>query len=70
YSHAGIRINKGLLPPQDYESTRDSLTPVLRGISGTENCGNLVEWVAKREDLYSGPFLEKYPDILFKLRIP
>jgi hypothetical protein len=27
-----------------------------------------VEWVVEREDLYEGPYLKKYPDILFKLK--
>jgi len=27
-----------------------------------------IEWCRKREEVYDGPYIDKYPDILFKLK--
>lgn len=65
YSYAGIRINRNLAS-DSYESIRDDLIELLLSIRGPEG-EKLVEWAIRREDLYRGDHIAKYPDIIFKL---
>ncbi|MCG2829232.1 alkaline phosphatase family protein [Methanothermobacter sp. K4] len=64
YSYAGIRINKEVI--DSYDSLREELIDLLLSIKDPKG-KKLVEWAARREDVYEGDHLEKYPEILFKL---
>ena len=65
YSYAGIRIRKDF-EPEKYDSLCQSVIGLLLDIRDPSS-KKIVEWAIKRNELYQGPFLSKYPDILFKL---
>jgi predicted AlkP superfamily phosphohydrolase/phosphomutase len=49
----------------EYEALRERLAKELLAMTDPDTGGKIVKQVFKREDLYSGPFLEKAPDLLF-----
>lgn len=63
YSYAGIRIND---MKSDYEDLRDDIIKLLLSLRGPDG-EKIVEWAKKRENLYSGAQIDKYPDVVFKL---
>jgi predicted AlkP superfamily phosphohydrolase/phosphomutase len=69
YTYGGIFIARDKLAAGDaYAAVRED---VMRSISAAANSavdGNVIEWIRPREQLYEGPHINKYPDILFKLR--
>ena len=68
YSYAGIRINRDVVSSSSYEEIRQSIMNILIDIKDPKSSEPLIEWTMRREELYGGPFLHSYPDILFKLR--
>ena len=68
YSYAGIKIKRDDMNEGEYEITRAQLINVLSDIKDPTTSENIVEWAIKREELYNGPNLSKYPDVIFKLR--
>lgn len=50
----------------DYEKLRDEIIALLLGVRDIRG-RELFLWVKRREELYSGPYLEKLPDILFEM---
>jgi len=59
----GVCINKDSV--DDYESFREQLMDELSEI---EHDGEKVfTWLCKREDHYSGEFIDRYPDILYEM---
>ncbi|TAJ45181.1 hypothetical protein CUJ86_00035 [Methanofollis fontis] len=68
YSYAGIRIDREFLPADQYEEIRRQIFTELPEIRDPDTGERIVEWVKSRENVYTGPYLEKYPDVLFKLR--
>jgi len=59
----GICINKELV--DDYDSFRDQLMTELGEV---EHEGEkMFTWIRKREDLYSGELIDRYPDILYEM---
>lgn len=67
YCYAGVRVKESA-QSSTYEQTRLFIINVLKQIRDPVTGRKIVKWVMKREDLYEGPHLSKYPDILFKLR--
>jgi predicted AlkP superfamily phosphohydrolase/phosphomutase len=68
----GIEINlrgrqpQGIVEPgSDYEQVRDFIVGQLRRVKDPGSGVPIVEEVHKREDIYSGPYLEIAPDIVF-----
>jgi len=59
----GICINKEHV--EDYESFRDNLIGELREIK--HNGQSVFTWIKKREELYSGKLIDRYPDILYEM---
>lgn len=68
YSYAGIRVKGSDMSPADYEDLRDRIISLVSGITGPADGSPLAEWVCRREQMYEGPSLSKYPDVVFKLR--
>ncbi len=68
YSYGGITIIKENLLGLDYEEVRRAIIDELSQIREPETGESLVNWVCRREELYSGEFITKYPDIVFDLR--
>jgi predicted AlkP superfamily phosphohydrolase/phosphomutase len=71
---AGIVINvrgrqqQGVVPPEEYETLRDSIIRDVQGLKDPRTGENIVLRVFKREDLYTGPFTERAPDIIVWFR--
>jgi predicted AlkP superfamily phosphohydrolase/phosphomutase len=68
----GIEINlrgrqpQGIVEPgAEYEEVRDHIVGQLRQAADPETGMSIVEEVHKREDIYSGPYLDIAPDIVF-----
>jgi len=68
YSYAGIKINKKIVDIYSYENLRDKIIKLLLSIKGPGDSGKIIEWAKRREELYNGKYIDKYPDIVFKLK--
>lgn len=71
-SHIGhIRLNlsgregSGIVSKEKYQELRKEIMEKLSKIRVPGSSEKLAEWVKPKEDLYSGPYLEGAPDILF-----
>jgi len=51
----------------DYGSFRRQLMAEIADLRDPDTGKRVVSWVRPREELYSGPHLDKYPDIVFEL---
>jgi len=68
YSYGGIILNRRKLGFGEYEEMREKLINKLENLKEPNTNEPLVKWVCRREDLYRGPFLGRYPDILLELK--
>lgn len=50
-----------------YEDLRDQLIGEISLIRDPQSGQRVVKWIARREELYEGPYLDKYPDLVFEL---
>jgi len=67
YSEGGIIINKDS-KDNDYEKIREVVISELSEITNPDNGENLMKWICKREEIYDGKHIKKYPDIIFELK--
>lgn len=67
YSYAGIKLNPNIVS-NEYEEVREEVIELISYVEDPITSENIVEWVLKREEVYNGEYLDKYPDILFKLK--
>jgi len=67
YTYGGIIVQKKKSSNVVYEKIRDDIINLLRIQTLPTSEEKLFEWVERREDVYQGEFVTKYPDILFKL---
>lgn len=67
YCYAGIKVRDNV-ESSFYEQLRQSIIGLLMKIKDPVSSENLTEWAIRREELYQGPFISEYPDVLFKLR--
>lgn len=51
-----------------YEELRDEIIQTLMEMRDPSNDQLLMNWACRREDVYEGTYIEKYPDILFELK--
>ena len=56
----------GIVEPEQYEKVRDDVIEKLSALIDPSTGKRAVERVFKREELYSGPFIEFAPDLLIK----
>jgi len=64
YTYGGIKINKRKLSSDsDYEIIREGIIQILE-----KEIDDKIAWMAKREKVYQGDYLWKYPDILLQLK--
>lgn len=68
YSHGGIEIVRQNLDGLDYEELRDTLVQELSRIRNPQDGSDLMDWICKREELYTGPHISQFPDIVFELK--
>ncbi len=69
YAYGGVQIARHNLNGRPYESVREQVIRLLQGARDPE-LGNepILMWAKRREQLYAGPYLDEYPDIVFELR--
>lgn len=67
YSEGGL-IMKNDLPKEDYDKYRDEIIKKLENIEDPISKEKLINWIGKREDLYEGKHIDRYPDIVFELK--
>ncbi|MBS3766476.1 hypothetical protein KGY71_08165, partial [Candidatus Bipolaricaulota bacterium] len=75
FSLAGIYLNvsgrepKGIVNKDaDYENLREEIMEAVLSLRDPETGEKVVREVLKKEDVYSGPYLEEAPDILIDYR--
>jgi predicted AlkP superfamily phosphohydrolase/phosphomutase len=68
----GVQINsrryrgpEGLVTGDEYEEVRATIVEGLRGLGDPVSGGPIFDRVSRREDLYSGAFVKRAPDVLF-----
>ncbi len=68
-SFGGVEINRSLCPARgtDYEALRERLIELLTPLTNTEG-ERIVEFAGKREDVFTGANVDRYPDVVFELR--
>jgi predicted AlkP superfamily phosphohydrolase/phosphomutase len=68
-SFGGIEINRALLGEDDkaYENLRDRLVDLVGSARGDDG-EPVARWVKRREEVFTGQNIEKYPDVIFDLR--
>ncbi len=67
YPYGGILVNTENVKEGDYEQVRDSIIEALLKITDPRTGKRVMKWAMKREELYEGAYIERYPDILFEL---
>jgi len=68
YSYGGIKINKALVRDEfEYNNICNKIINFLKNIEDPVTGEKIIKWVLRKEDLYEGEYLFKYPDILFQL---
>jgi predicted AlkP superfamily phosphohydrolase/phosphomutase len=67
YSYAGVRVRESITS-SSYERIRQSIIDLLLQIEDPKSSDKIVEWAIRREELYNGSYISKYPDVVFKLK--
>jgi predicted AlkP superfamily phosphohydrolase/phosphomutase len=69
YTYGGIIISKdNLKSEEDYSVVRKNIIETLSNETLPNSNEKVFEWIREREELYVGEYINKYPDILFKLK--
>jgi predicted AlkP superfamily phosphohydrolase/phosphomutase len=68
YSHGGIEIVRDNLNSIDYDGVRDGVIRELSELEEPDTGQELMGWICRREELYSGPYVSQFPDIVFELK--
>lgn len=63
-SFGGIKV----VSNEKYEEIQNLLIHELPEIEDPSTGEKIIKWVCKRENLYSGQYMQKYPDVLFELK--
>jgi predicted AlkP superfamily phosphohydrolase/phosphomutase len=70
YSYGGIRIVQQNLNGRSYESVLEQIRTLLLEARDPERRDEpLVRWIKPRDELYTGPYIEEYPDLVFELNL-
>jgi predicted AlkP superfamily phosphohydrolase/phosphomutase len=64
----GINIVKENIKHKLYDEVSDFIISEISELKDPKTGEIVVEWVCKRDDLYSGEYISSYPDIIFKLK--
>lgn len=67
YSYGGIRINREVVGEREIPSLIEEIIRNLGTLCDPITSRNVVKKVMRREDLYQGEFIEKYPEIIIEL---
>ncbi len=63
----GSHVDHGCIDPKDYEKVRNEVIEALREIRHPETGKPMLSHVEVREDVYTGKYVERAPDIVFFL---
>ena len=69
YLTMGYRVNlqgrepRGIVPPEEYEELREKLVQLLLAMKDEKTGSPVFKFVARREDVFKGPYLEDAPDV-------
>ena len=64
YSYGGIRLNDNI---KDKDALADRIIDYLRPIKIEGENKNLFEWIERTNKFYHGPYLSKYPEIIYQM---
>jgi len=64
---AGARREGIVSAGAEYEALRDEIIQEARGLSDPQSGKSIVEVAARREELYDGPYVEEFPDVILVL---
>lgn len=59
----GVCINKNMV--DDYDNFRELLIDELFSVK--DNGTPIFQWIKKREEMFSGKYIERYPDVIFSI---
>ncbi len=62
------REPEGCVAPEDYDRVREDVARQLLTLTDPEDGDRIVNQVYRREELYSGPYLEEAPDLVVTMR--
>jgi len=68
YTFCGVIIKQDTLKERSYETIRNEIMNILYNLTNQSTGERLIKWIKKREELYNGEFIEKYPDIVFEFK--
>jgi predicted AlkP superfamily phosphohydrolase/phosphomutase len=68
YSYGGIHVRKDGTGGTRYESVRDRIIDLIQERCVTDDGKQLLKFIARREEVYEGPQLSAYPDIVLELK--
>lgn len=69
YTYGGIIIRKDIMGGEEsYSDIKNGIIDLMSDITLPNSDEKVFEWVCERENLYLGEYLDRYPDILFKLK--
>jgi predicted AlkP superfamily phosphohydrolase/phosphomutase len=68
YTYGGIIVNREALAGRDYEAVRDEIIALMKRECVLPDGTPLLKFIARREDIYSGSHITKYPDIVLEFR--
>jgi predicted AlkP superfamily phosphohydrolase/phosphomutase len=68
YTYGGIIVNREALGGRDYEAVRDEIIELMKRECVLPDGTPLLTFIARREDVYTGPYITKYPDIVLEFK--
>ena len=67
YSYGGVLVNPTKLNDRDYEEICTEVIRIMEQMCRLPDGTSLIEWIARREDVYQGPYINNYQDIVLEL---
>ena len=69
YTYGGIVIDRNKFTSErDFKSVKYDIMKIIENIKIHDSNESVVDWICERETLYSGDYIDKYPDIIFNLK--
>ncbi|WAC06781.1 MAG: alkaline phosphatase family protein [Thermodesulfobacteriota bacterium] len=67
YSYGGIRINRETVDEKEIPSLIDEIIKSLTEVRGPHTSQNVMKRIMRREELYQGEYINRYPEIIVEL---
>jgi predicted AlkP superfamily phosphohydrolase/phosphomutase len=68
YLNTVEQFSSGLVPTSEYQALRDDLVRRLKSLRDPRTRQLVFDWIALREEVYQGPYMEQAPDVLIASR--